>query len=232
MKKYKAFILLLCLSCSKLTTVPLKFKTTHLATKEELNRSMQMAHFSDNKSDLYFATYEPINLDSENSFYEFGPSIITNNHKSASKFISWPEFFKYGWVFTAQLPNKGYYWGFLDYQVEGPVHEIIVLWSKDSGLSWSELSPIEKNSYLDELYTFSVDENGSGSAIIKRFDEAGNGSAGFDVFKTSDFGQTWSTPVFSKSIFNFIDTSKTNCTFSMRATKLIPPECAIPLDTK
>jgi hypothetical protein len=207
-------------------------EATKEATKEELNRSMQIAHYRNNNTDLYFATYEPTNLDPENSFYEFGPSIIIIDHKTPTKFITWPEFFKYGWVFTAQLPSKGYYWGFLDYQVAGPGHEIIVLWSKDSGLSWGELSPIKKNSYLDEFYTFSMDEFGLGSAIVKRFDEGSNGSAGFDVFKTNDYGQNWSTPVFLKSVLNFIDTSKANCTFSMRATKLIPPECAIPLDSK
>ena len=238
----KILLLLLGVSCShmKLEQPLLRDSKlsmqTHLATPEELSRSMQLAHFTEydkdnKKTDLFFATYEPSGLNADNSFYEFGPSIIIKRgDKSPAEFLSWPELTKFGWVSAAQLPSKGYYWGFLDYQVEGLGSEVLIFWSRDSGKTWSQLSSLKKKAFSDEFYAFTVDELGSGTATIKRYGEGIDGTEGFDVYLTNDFGQSWSAPVFYKSVFNFVNTFGSKCSFSMKPTKRIPKDCALSLE--
>jgi hypothetical protein len=253
MKILPLLLCLLALSCSTTPTLPeadedapadssplvvVSEQATRMASKEELQRSMQVVHFTEydkdlKRSDLYFATYEPADLKPEESFYEFGPVIIVKRgDKTPAEFISWPELIKYGWVSAAQLASKGYYWGFLDYQVEGSVNEVMVIWSPDSGKTWSQLSSLKKDYFADEFYAFTMDEAGNGTATIKRSGEGTDETKGFDIFTTKDFGKSWAAPVFQKSDVNLVNTFDEECAFTMKPTTKIPADCAIPSNSR
>lgn len=255
MKKISLLLCLLSISCSNTPSssilvsdedgpvdpspiVSVTEQKTRKATKEELERSMQIAHFTEydknlKRSDIFFATYEPSGLKPEDSFYEFGPVIIVKRDvKSPAEIVIWPELLKYGWISAAQLSSKGLYWGFLDYQVEGLVNEVMIIWSQDSGKTWSQLSSLKKDYFADEFYAFTMDEEGHGTATLKRSGEGTDETMGFDIFKTKDFGKNWSNPIFHKSDVNLINTFNDECTFSMKPTKKIPVDCAIPLNIR
>lgn len=205
------------------------------ATKEELERTMQVAQFTEydqnlKKTEVFFGTYEKAGLNPEKSFYEFSPSIIIKRNKKPAEFISWPELAKYGWVSAAQLPDKGHYWGFLDYQVEGRINEVMIIGSQDSGMTWTQYGSLKKNYFTDEFYAFTMGEDGHGTATIQRFGEGEDESKGFDIFTTKDFGKTWSEPVFHKSDVNFVNEFAEECSFSLKPTKKLPKECQIPLE--
>jgi hypothetical protein len=253
MKSLSFLLCFLALSCSNMPSshnddeetpadssplVVVTEQTTRKATKEELQRSMQVVHFTEydknlKKSDVFFATYEPSGLKPDESFYEFGPAVIVKrDDKSPAEFISWPELIKYGWVSAAQLASKGYYWGFLDYQVEGLVNEVMIIWSSDSGKTWTQLSSLKKDYFADEFYAFTMDEEGNGSATIKRSGEGTDETKGFDIFTTKDFGKSWSLPVFHKSDVNLVNTFDEECAFGMKPTQKIPSDCAIPISIR
>jgi hypothetical protein len=185
------------------------------------------------KTEVFFSSYEKKDLDPEKSFYEFSPAIVVKRADSENaEFITWNELAKYGWVGTAQLPEKGYYWGFLDYQVEGYASEVIVIASFDSGKTWIQLPSLDKDYFADEFYAFTMDENGSGTATIKRSGEGSDETKGFDIFKTSDFGRSWSSPYFQSSNVNFENLFDENCAFRMKPTKKIPRDCVVPIGIK
>ncbi|MCJ8272548.1 MAG: hypothetical protein MJK04_24505, partial [Psychrosphaera sp.] len=41
------------------------------------------------------------------------------------------------WVGVYDMPNQPYLWGFTDNSMEGPAHEVEVVFSQDNGISWT-----------------------------------------------------------------------------------------------
>lgn len=204
-----------------------------VATPAELSRSMPGIHFSvveDKSAELVFASYEPTDLKGDEAFYGFRPAIIIKTTPQAAPlFVSFPKLKSYDWTHASQLVSKGYFWGFLEFQVEGTAHEVPVVFSPDSGKSWSLIALVPKNHFTDEFRDFGIDESGHGYLILKRSDALAEKEWGFDVFTTKDFGKTWSKPRFYRNLTEAKSADWSECRFGMQMTAKLPKACALPI---
>ncbi len=205
----------------------------HEATPQEMSRSMPGIHFSvveDKSAEVVFASYEPEGLQGDDSFYGFRPAIIIKARPEAAPlFLSFPKLKSYDWTHASQLVSKGYFWGFLEFQVEGTAHEVPVVFSSDSGKTWSLQAFIPKHHFTDEFRDFGIDESGRGYIILKRSDVLAEKEWGFDVFTTQDFGKTWSRPKFYRNLTQAKNSEWSQCSFGMKMTAKLPKTCALPI---
>jgi hypothetical protein len=206
---------------------------SHLATPTEISRSMPGIHFGvveDKSAEVVFASYEPTDLQGDDAFYGFRPAIIVKATPAAAPhFVSFPKLKSYDWTHASQLVSKGYFWGFLEFQVEGTAHEVPVVFSSDSGKTWSLLAFIPKHHFTDEFRDFGIDESGRGYIILKRSDALAEKQWGFDVFTTQDFGKTWSEPKFYRNLTQAKNSDWSECRFGMQMTAKLPKGCALPI---
>lgn len=154
--------------------------------------------------------------------YGFIPSIVIKR-KDKMESIRFSEYVNYGWIYAAKVESKGYYWGFLDYQVEDHSSEVIVIASFDAGKTWTTHSIIKKKHYQDYFRTFIINDDGRGFALVERDD-----SEGFTYrYNTLDFGKTWSAPeeFHFQPGRNYIWDDQ--CAFRMYAPDVLPKNCSL-----
>lgn len=194
----------------------------------ELERAMpslQLSLVADDTPELVFASYEPTSVKKgEDTFYTFRPAIVRKASRSMpTNFIALDAFARYGWVGAAALPSKGYYWGILDYQVEGTAHSLPILRSNDGGKKWTFLALVEKRHFADTFKSFGMDEKGNGQIAVDNNDDLG-----FYVFDTKDFGRTWSAPRFFTSVTRLGKELPEECSFGQTPLKKMDKKCALP----
>jgi hypothetical protein len=203
------------------------------ATPAEISRSMPGIHFpsiEDKSAELVFASYEPTDLKGDDAFYGFRPAIIVKaSPQAAPLFVSFPKLKSYDWTHASQLVSKGYFWGFLEFQVEGTAHEVPVVFSSDSGKTWSLIAQVPKHHFTDEFRDFGIDESGRGYIILKRSDALAEKEWGFDVFTTDNFGKSWSKPKFYRNLTQTKNAEWAACSFGMQMTPKLPKSCALPI---
>ncbi len=170
---------------------------------------------------VYFGSYEPLRtrkkIHDMDDTYGFIPSIVVQKQKPEVVFF--PEYTNYGWVYASELVAKKYYWGVLDYQVEGNSNEAIVIWSQDEGKTWSKLSVIEKAHFDDHFQSLSFNNRGIGFALV-------SGDTGTYKYSTADFGRTWSKPEVYESQSE--EPRSSGCAFSMQAPAILSEKCSLP----
>ena len=117
------------------------------------------------------------------------------------------------WDSVWVTPDRSRIWGVLEFHCGDPGDGAILLSSVDGGWSWRTLSKVTYGSYQDGFHTMRMGPDGQGSLMVSKYCEwtafpcpEGNDSVseedhsmcgGWDVFRTSDFGATWSEPTFS-----------------------------------
>jgi hypothetical protein len=145
----------------------------------------------------------------------------------------------YSWTHVAAAPSKGYFWGFLEYTVEGPGHELPLLLSLDGGQSW-RLILIPKPIYLAGFSSFSMGVDGRGELRMEDpFLEWDSSSAQspaatrrFWLYTTEDWGQTWRRD--EKPELDVLEEGTGpsgdpwECERSLVEDEPLTPECALP----
>jgi|GEM_PF-4028298 len=204
--------------------------TLRPATKSEVLRSVPSIQLASSPGaldpELIFASYEPSELKAdEQSTYIFRPAIALKTSKSSPvEFVVLESLARYDWVGAASLRSKNYFWGLLDYRVEGSAHSLPLLWSPDAGRSWSLIARVPKIHYADAFRSFGMEENGRGHVSFVPYDVEN----GFYIVETSDFGKNWSKPR------SYLDLSSSNillkdgCAFGMNPVQKIASQCALP----
>ena len=197
----------------------------------ELQRSIPSVQLTNVKVgkdvEIIFASYEPKDPpNKEEMQYRFRPTILSKAPNAPAHIVVLDKLARYDWVGGASLPAKGYFWGFLEHQVEGTAHAIPIIHSRDGGLSWTFLSLAPKHNFSDLFDSFAMNENGHG---YMRFNSI-EGETQFYTVETKDFGKSWSKP---GEIFNDLTRdnkrAETGCSFGQYAVAKISPNCALPV---
>jgi hypothetical protein len=98
-------------------------------------------------------------------------------------------------LFVASGPAKGEIWTVLDNQIDAPAAVVLLAHSTDAGQTWA-LSTVHKPRGVGSYDSFSMDKTGHGRLTVHVSGKQSNRSSGFYHFRTSDDGQTWSSPDF------------------------------------
>jgi hypothetical protein len=101
------------------------------------------------------------------------------------------DFLSYEWSHVAAAPGKGYYWGFLEYTVEGPGWEIPIILSMDGGRTWSHAASIKKPDFEAMFHSFEMDTKGRGRLRVTSDKDCAPGTRKIFTYVTSDWGRTW-----------------------------------------
>jgi hypothetical protein len=98
----------------------------------------------------------------------------------------------WGWAGAAGVAGSAQMIAVLDWKVEDPGWEVVVLSSADGGRTWSEMSRVRKPHYLARVDSVSLEANGSGLLDLHLDDCADCGTPlGHYVHATADGGRTW-----------------------------------------
>jgi hypothetical protein len=202
--------------------------TMRPAQRSELQRTVPSVTLArdEKNAELVFVSYEPKELKAdEEDQYVFRPAIVLKKSKvDATQFVVFDAFARYDWVGGAALPEKGLYWGLLEYQVEGTAHSLPLLSSKDGGQSWTVQAFVPKARFTDVFRSFGMDENGKGYVALEKTDSEGS----FYIVETADGGRHWSEPRFYRDMTASNKLLSPECAFSMTPVKKVRAKCGLP----
>jgi hypothetical protein len=144
-------------------------------------------------------------------------------------------FYHFKWAHVAAAPEKGYLWGFLEWTIEGPGHEIPVVFSDDGGKTWRHVASIKKPSYLAWFHSFKMGPNGKGTVEMLLDGPPFPEIRRMFTYVTSDWGRTWKRSGRPKvSVLGDVYSSPHNdCSLHVNfLPEPLPADCRLSEDTK
>ena len=101
-----------------------------------------------------------------------------------------------GWVYAGLWEQEGRkeFWGILDYQIEGPGWELIVIRSIDAGQNWRVMGQVKKVNFNALFHDLTMSPKGRGRLTIAMDENLGSVKPGLYHYRTKDWGRTWVAP--------------------------------------
>lgn len=101
----------------------------------------------------------------------------------------------WSWALVSAQEHESALIAVLEWRVESPGHELVLVASDDGGRTWVERSRLQKPHYMSEASELVLDARGQGRLTIELVDCADCGiPRGLYHYRTIDGGRTWSEP--------------------------------------
>jgi hypothetical protein len=150
-----------------------------------------------------FFTSVPTNFSS----YDLFPNIVHRNNAGEWIRTAIPAIAD-GWSYVHRYDKGKRFLILMDNIPESPGGETRVVLSEDGGQSWRDGESLRKYVYFDGIQFLPMSSSGSGIAVEYYDGDGGDEDIGYCVFKTTDWGSTWSERAYETNFdtSRFVDT--------------------------